>query len=51
MDENWEFDDNGLMKARHTSINDLRITEEQRKFHWPSGRRPDDYPELTDLGL
>ncbi len=49
--ENWEFDSNGLMTARHASINDLAITEEQRLFHWPSGRRPDNHPGLSDLGL
>jgi nuclear transport factor 2 (NTF2) superfamily protein len=49
--ENWEFDENGLMAVRHASINDLAITEEQRLFHWPSGRRPDDHPSLSDLGL
>lgn len=49
--ENWEFDSNGLMTARHASINDLAITEAERLFHWPSGRRPDDHPGLSDLGL
>ena len=49
--ENWEFDTGGLMRARHASINDLSIAEEQRKYHWPLGRRPDDHPGLTDLGL
>ncbi len=49
--ENWEFDSNGLMTARHASINDLAITEAQRLFHWPAGRRPDDHPCLSDLGL
>jgi uncharacterized protein len=49
--ENWEFDDNGLMTARHASINDLAITAAERLFHWPSGRRPDDHPSLSDLGL
>lgn len=49
--ENWEFDDNGLMKIRHASINDLPIDEADRKFHWPQGRRPDDHPGLSDLGL
>jgi len=39
--ENWEFDPHGLMYARHASINDLPIKEPERKFHWPSGRRPD----------
>jgi uncharacterized protein len=49
--ENWEFNESGLMRRRHASINDLRITEAERKFHWPLGRRPDDHPGLTDLGL
>ncbi len=50
--ENWEFDDNGLMKARHASINDLSITADQRKFFWPSGQpRPLDHPGLSELGL
>lgn len=49
--ENWEFNESGLMRRRHASINDLRITETERKFHWPLGRRPDDHPGLTDLGL
>lgn len=49
--ENWEFDDNGLMARRHASINDVPIREADRLFHWPAGRRPDDYPGLTDLGL
>lgn len=49
--ENWEFDDNGLMDVRHASINDLPIRESDRKFHWPLGRRPDDHPGLSELGL
>jgi len=49
--ENWAFDEQGLMTHRHASINDLAITEQERKFHWPQGRRPDDHPGLTDLGL
>lgn len=49
--ENWEFDANGLMDVRHASINDLPIKEADRKFHWPLGRRPDDHPGLSDLGL
>jgi len=49
--ENWSFDENGLMKKRYASINDLPITEEERKFHWPSGPRPEEHPGLTDLGL
>jgi len=49
--ENWEFDENGLMKVRHASINDLAIKESERLYHWPIGRRPDDYPSLSELGL
>ena len=49
--ENWEFDADGLMRARHASINDMAIIEEQREFRWPLGRRPDDHPGLSDLGL
>ena len=49
--ENWEFDDEGLMRVRHASINDLPITEADRLFSWPLGRRPDDHQELSDLGL
>ncbi|HWB04394.1 MAG TPA: nuclear transport factor 2 family protein [Verrucomicrobiales bacterium] len=49
--ENWEFDSAGLMQRRIASINDLPITESERKFHWPQGRRPDDHPGLSDLGL
>lgn len=49
--ENWEFDQNGLMKRRIASINDLPITEADRKFHWPLGQRPDDYPGLSELGF
>jgi len=49
--ENWAFDDNGLMRQRYASINDLPIDEADRRFHWPSGRRPDDHPGLSDLGL
>jgi hypothetical protein len=49
--ENWEFDPNGLMKRRYACINDLPIKESERKFHWPQGRRPDDHPGLSDLGL
>ncbi|MGX1541434.1 nuclear transport factor 2 family protein [Streptomyces adustus] len=49
--ENWEFDDDGLMRRRIASINDLRIEESERKFHWPLGPRPDDHPGLSDLGL
>ena len=49
--ENWEFDEHGLMRVRHASINDLPIAEDERKFHWPQGRRPDDHPSLSDLGM
>lgn len=49
--ENWEFTPEGLMKRRIASINDYPITEAERKYHWPLGRRPDDHPGLSDLGL
>lgn len=49
--ENWEFDENGYMAVRHASINDLDITESERKFHRPLGRRPDEHPSLSELGL
>ena len=49
--ENWEFDEHGLMRQRHASINDLSIVEADRKFHWPSGPRPISHPELSELGL
>src|ERR1700751_6473141 len=49
--ENWEFDENGLMAERHASINDLSIKEAERKYHWALGRRPADHPGLSDLGL
>lgn len=49
--ENWEFDEYGLMNQRHASINDLPIREQDRKYHWPLGRRPDTHPGLTELGL
>ena len=49
--ENWEFDADGLMRRRIASINDLPIAESERKFHWPLGRRPDDHPGLSELGL
>ena len=49
--ENWEFDQHGLMRRRIASINDLPIREAERKYHWPLGRRPDDHPSLSDLGL
>ncbi|MEO8313917.1 MAG: nuclear transport factor 2 family protein [Pseudomonadota bacterium] len=49
--ENWEFNSDGYMQRRFASINDLPISEADRKFHWPLGRRPDDHPSLSDLGL
>jgi hypothetical protein len=49
--ENWEFDDSGLMKRRYASINDLAIPDSERLFHWQIGRRPDEHPGLSDLGL
>lgn len=49
--ENWEFDANGLMHRRFASINDLPVDKTSRKFHWPLGRRPDDHPGLSELGL
>ena len=49
--ENWEFDAKGLMQKRYASINDLAIADTERKFLWPQGRRPDDYPGLSDMGL
>ena len=49
--ENWIFDEDGLMAERHASINEVPITEDQRLFHWPQGRRPDDHPGLSELGL
>lgn len=49
--ENWEFDERGLMRRRIASINDAPIDAADRKFHWPQGRRPDDHPGLSDLGF
>jgi len=49
--ENWEFDEVGLMRRRLASINDLPISHEERLFHWPQGRRPDEHSGLSDLGL
>jgi nuclear transport factor 2 (NTF2) superfamily protein len=49
--EQWEFDENGLMRRREASINDVPIREADRKFHWPLGKRPTDHPGLTELGL
>lgn len=49
--ENWEFGENGLMRRRFACINDAPIRESDRKYHWPLGRRPEDHPSLSDLGL
>jgi hypothetical protein len=49
--ENWEFDEQGYMRRRIASINDLPIRESERKFHWPPGRRPEGHPGLSELGL
>jgi uncharacterized protein len=49
--ENWEFDEQGYMRRRIASINDLPIRENERKYHWPLGRRPDNHPGLSELGL
>ena len=49
--ENWEFAEDGLMRLRFASINDLPIKESERKFRWPLGRRPDEHPGLSNLGL
>ena len=49
--ENWEFDERGLMRRRVASINDLPISEADRKYHWPLGPRPEGHPGLSDLGL
>ena len=49
--ENWEFNDDGLMASRFASINDLSILESDRKYHWLLGRRPEDHPGLSELGL
>lgn len=49
--ENWEFEENGLMRKRIASINEHAIDESDRKFHWPLGRRPDDHPSLSELGF
>ncbi len=49
--ENWEFDEHGLMQKRYASINDLPILESERKYHWPQGPRPADHPGLSALGL
>lgn len=49
--ENWEFDEAGLMRRRIASINDAPIAEADRRYHWPAGRRPDDHPSLSELGF
>ncbi|GAM18970.1 hypothetical protein SAMD00019534_021450 [Acytostelium subglobosum LB1] len=49
--ENWQFNEQGYMERRYASINDLQISESERLFHWPLGRRPDDHPSLSELGL
>jgi nuclear transport factor 2 (NTF2) superfamily protein len=49
--ENWEFEPSGLMRRRFASINDMPMKESDRKFFWPLGRRPDDHPGLSELGL
>ena len=49
--ENWEFDEDGLMRRRIASINDVPIAESDRLYHWTQGRRPDDHPGLSELGL
>ncbi len=49
--ENWIFNEEGLMAERFAAINDVPITEEERLFRWPLGRRPDDHPGLSELGL
>jgi nuclear transport factor 2 (NTF2) superfamily protein len=49
--ENWEFDEHGLMRTRFASINDVSIAESDRRYHWPLGRRPDDHPSLSGLGF
>ena len=49
--ENWEFDDSGLMQKRYACINDLPVSAKGRSFHWPLGRRPDDHPGLSEFGF
>ena len=49
--ENWEFAEDGLMRTRHASINERPITEAERRFRWPLGRRPDGHPDLSDFGF
>ncbi|SMF16853.1 hypothetical protein SAMN02745866_01099 [Alteromonadaceae bacterium Bs31] len=49
--ENWQFDQKGLMSQRHASINDVLIAESDRKFFWPQGKRPEEHPGLSEMGL
>lgn len=49
--ENWEFDEQGLMRRRVASINDAPIAQSERLYHWPAGRRPDEHPGLSELGF
>ena len=49
--ENWEFDEHGLMRRRIASINDQPLRDSQRKYRWPLGSRPDDHPSLSELGM
>ncbi|HEY8247017.1 MAG TPA: nuclear transport factor 2 family protein [Hyphomicrobium sp.] len=49
--ENWEFDEDGLMRRRIASINEHPIADADRKFYWPLGRRPNDHPGLSDCGF
>ena len=49
--EQWEFDEQGMMAIRHASFNETTISEADRQYRWPLGRRPDDHPSLSDLGL
>ncbi|MGU9866903.1 nuclear transport factor 2 family protein [Kluyvera ascorbata] len=49
--ENWEFNEDGLMQRRFACLNDLPIRDDERLFHWPLGKRPDDHPGLSELGL
>lgn len=49
--ENWEFNEQGFMARRFASINEMPIKAAERQFFWPLGRRPDEHPGLSDLGL
>ena len=49
--ENWKFNDQGLMTERHASINDISIGNEDRLFLWEGDLRPDDFPSLSELGI